>query len=389
MLSRLINQLSEDLNIKQDSSEDKDQWIFRLIYSASGQSALASLYDITQKNLSSTNAGEGNDSSFISIEHFKKRAKKCLNALIEASNLQSFCGVDYKEQDSFSASINNVVNDIYDTYYNTGYFFHSPYSLYPTPFEKASIEPITLVKGLNSLKVRTMSGLALFNNSKEELLEFKDAYQSNSLNDLTQDGLNCFDKLFELNITLKQFYETYIDSVKDGFTLLNPNHDCEFLNLNYKPHTSYWSKTVTPNATLQNLGLGRFTNYVPHKYFLYYVASGEYYYSMIPAFLLKDFNQPNDNSLNASIFANAILNHNNKLHSIKVVKSDELVYIKLPYALPQAENNLLKLLSWPLESDYVIDKSNKRIKVFNRSMTYSAFYCFETILKSKGYTFSV
>lgn len=389
MLSRLINQLSEDLNIKQDSSEDKDQWIFRLIYSASGQSALASLYDITQKNLSSTNAGEGNDSSFISIEHFKKRAKKCLNALIEASSLQTFCGVDYKEQDSFSASINNVVNDIYDTYYNTGYFFHSPYSLYPTPFEKASIEPITLVKGLNSLKVRTMSGLALFNNSKEELLEFKDAYQSNSLNDLTQDRLNSFDKLFELNIALKQFYETYIDSVKDGFTLLNPNQDCELLNINYKPHTSYWSKKVAPNATLQNLGLGRFTNYVPHKYFLYYVASGEYYYSMIPAFLLKDFNQPNDNSLNASIFANAILNHNNKLHSIKVVKSDELVYIKLPYALPQAENNLLKLLSWPLSSDNVIDKSDKRIKVFNRSMTYSAFYCFETILKSKGYTFSV
>ena len=389
MLSRLINQLSDDLNIKQDSREDKEQWIFRLIYSASGQAALASLYDITQKNLGSANGGEGSDSSFVSVEHFKKQAKKCLNVLIEASSLKTFCGVDYKEQDSFSASINNVVNDIYDTYYDSGYFFHSPYSLYPTPFEKASIEPISLVKGLNSLKVRTMSGLALFNNSKEELLEFKYAYQGNRLNKSTQDGINSFDKLFELNIDLKQFYETYIDSVKDGFTLLNPNHDCEFLNLNYKPHTSYWSKTVTPNATLQNLGLGRFTNCFPHKYFLYYVASGEYYYSMIPAFLLKDFNQPNDNSLNASIFANAILNHNNKLHSIKVVKSDELVYIKLPYALPQAENNLLKLLSWPLASDIVIDKSDERIKVLNRSMTYSAFYCFETILKSKGYTFSV
>ena len=389
MLSRLINQLSEDLNIKQDSSEDKDQWIFRLIYSASGQAALASLYDITQKNLSSANGGEGSDSSFISVEHFKKRAKKCLNTLIEASNLQTFCGVNYKEQDSFSASINNVVNDIYYTYYDAGYFFHSPYCLYPTPFEKASIEPITLLKGLNSLKVRTMSGLALFDNSKEELLEFKDAYQSNSLNDLTQDGLNSIDKLFELNIALKQFYETYIDSVKDGFTLLKQNSDCEFLNLNYKPHTLYWSKTVTPNATLQNLGLGRFTNYFPHKYFLYYVASGEYYYSMIPDFLLNDFNQQDDNSYNASIFANAILNHNNKLHSIKVVKRDELVYIKLPYELPQAENNLLKLLSWPLASDNEIDKSGKRIKVFNRSMTYSAFYCFETILKSKGYTFSV
>lgn len=389
MLSRLINQLSDDLNIKQDSSEDKDQWIFRLIYSASGQAALASLYDITQKNLSSTNGGEDSDSSFISIEHFKKRAKKCLNALIEASSLQSFCSIDIKDQDSFSTIINNVVNDIYHTYSDTGYFFHSPYCLYPTPFEKASIEPITLVKGLNSLKVRTMSGLALFNNSKEELLEFKYAYQGNRLNKSTQDGLNSCDKLFELNIALKQFYETYIDSVKDGFTLLNPNHDCDFLNLNYKPHTSYWSKTVAPNSTLQNLGLGRFTNYAPHKYFLYYVASGAYYYSMIPNFLLNDFNQQNDNSYNASIFANAILNHNNKLHSIKVVKSDELVYINLPYALPQAENNLLRLLSWPLDRDIVIDKPDKKIKVFNRSMTYGAFYCFETILKSKGYTFSV
>ena len=75
MLSRLINQLSDDLIIKQDSREDKEQWIFRLIYSASGQAALASLYDITQKNLGSANGGEGSDSSFVSVEHLRSKLK--------------------------------------------------------------------------------------------------------------------------------------------------------------------------------------------------------------------------------------------------------------------------------------------------------------------------
>ena len=57
MIAQLFKQLADTLNIGKDLTEQKSQYLFRLIYSAAGQAALASLYD--QEKLEQQSVAQG------------------------------------------------------------------------------------------------------------------------------------------------------------------------------------------------------------------------------------------------------------------------------------------------------------------------------------------
>ncbi|MCK0515272.1 hypothetical protein MXE38_10535 [Anaerobiospirillum sp. NML120448] len=216
MIAQLFKQLADTLNIGKDLTEQKSQYLFRLIYSAAGQAALASLYD--QDKLEQQSVAQGKqttDTPSVSIEHFKKSAQQCLSAMIEAQGDISKIVL----QDM----IESLSNDILKLYLATGYCLSKPNRVLPCAYRSLAFGPLNIVKGLPSLEVRPMSGLCLFNNTISELNEFKQSLQkypsileacekypllANNL-DKQIDQLN---ELFELNLGLKPFYEQYIAS---------------------------------------------------------------------------------------------------------------------------------------------------------------------------------
>ena len=62
----LLCRISDEMNILQGASESQDSWKARVIYSALGHMAIASLHDIQE------------DGSPVSITHFKRRVDKTL-----------------------------------------------------------------------------------------------------------------------------------------------------------------------------------------------------------------------------------------------------------------------------------------------------------------------
>ena len=192
-----------------------------------------------------------------------------------------------------------------------------------------------------------------------------------------------FNELFELNLGLKPFYEQYIAAHQGSFAKLTNDSQYEFLQAHKIDFKTRWTCEADKSTSINNFGLGRFTNITPYSYFLYYWHENECLYSNIPNFLLENFNNPQTNSENHKLFANAIWHHHHKLGSIKVSTSNELITVSLPCPLPAAESNLLKLFSWPL----LVEPND--ISTTNRhTMSICAFYCLYHVLKSKGYSFT-
>lgn len=389
MIAQLFKQLADTLNIGKDLKEQESRYLFRLIYSAAGQAALASLYD--QEKLEQQSVAKGKqttDTPSVSIEHFKKSAQQCLSAMIEAQGDSS--------KVALPDMIESLSNDILKLYLATGYCLSKPNRVLPCAYRSLAFGSINIVKGLPSLEVRPMSGLCLFNNTISELNEFKQSLQKYSsileacekcslqANNLGKQ-IEEFNELFELNLGLKPFYEQYIAAHQGSFAkLTNDSHSqCEFLQAHKIDFKTRWTCEADKSTSINNFGLGRFTNITPYSYFLYYWHDSECLYSIIPNFLLENFNNPQTNSENHKLFANAIWHHHHKLGSIKVSTSNELITVSLPCPLPAAESNLLELFSWPL----LVEPND--ISTTNRhTMSICAFYCLYHVLKSKGYSFT-
>lgn len=387
MIAQLFKQLADTLNIGKDLTEQESRYLFRLIYSASGQAALASLYD--QEKFEQQSVAQGNqnsDTPSVSIEHFKKSAQQCLSAMIEAQGDSS--------KVALLDMIESLSNDILKLYLATGYCLSKPNRVLPCAYRSLAFGPLNIVKGLPSLEVRPMSGLCLFNNTISELNEFKQSLQKHQsileacekcslqANNLGKQ-IEEFNELFELNLGLKPFYEQYIASHNGSFEKLTNDSQCEFLQAHNIDFKTRWTFEADKSTSINNFGLGRFTNITPYSYFLYYWHDNGCLYSTIPNFLLENFNNPQTNSENHKLFANAIWHHHHKLGSIKVSTSNELITVSLPCSLPAAESNLLKLFSWPL----LVEPND--ISTTNRhTMSVFAFYCLYQALKSKGYSFT-
>ena len=132
-----IKKVGKDLHIEKDEKESESEWVTRVAYSASVQSAVASLCDITD-------AGENT----ISVQAFKNNFK---------SNLLAFDRI-YPLEKWFVSNIYQLTEEVYSILLKAGIMYHKTNRLCSCNYSSCQIGNIRLLRGDNPLKYTPMSG---------------------------------------------------------------------------------------------------------------------------------------------------------------------------------------------------------------------------------------
>lgn len=324
--TNFIKTISKNLNIYRADGESEINWRKRVAYSAIGQLALASLWDIG-------NPGEKD----ISIIRFKSKIKREV----------------FIYNDIFAINLNEsvVADEIYQQYLENGYMYHKKNRITYSRKKYFEYGNLKLIRSSFPNEVNLMSGLGL--------------YDYNEMG----KGSTDISGIFELfNIDKKSLNQTYLDLQEQAkWERVNENFDIDLKFLNHKNYQAYWTNDMdSSNNNEKNFSLLRIE---PISYYLCFNKGSQLYVS---ALNLDNFN----NSYLKP--AASILNMNNKLRSIKYCKEENLVKIQLGYKLPPSEEGLFKLYSWPI--------SNKNGD-FERLMSIEVFFIFKEMLEIIGYKF--
>lgn len=324
--TNFIEIIAKNLNIYRGDGESDFNWRKRVAYSAIGQLALASLWDIG-------NPGEKD----ISIVRFKSKIKKEI----------------FIYNDIFAINLNEsvVADEIYQQYLENGYMYHKKNRITYSRKRYFEYGKLKLIRSSFPNEVNLMSGLGLYDYNEVD------------------KGLTDISGIFELfNIDKRSLNQTYLNlQERAKWECVNVNWDTDVKFLNHKNYQSYWTNSIedTHNSE-ENFSLLRID---PGSYYLYFKKKSQLYVSSLN---LDNFN----NSYLKP--AASILNMNNKLRSIKYCKKENLVKIQLGYKLPPSEEGLFKLYSWP------ISNSNED---FVRLMSIEVFSLFKETLEIIGYKF--
>lgn len=362
MHSSVFNKIGHDLHIWQDSNESDSSYYWRLMYSASGAMALASLFDQQEEYFYSLKPESTN---YISVHHFKRNSTNCFRSLLEAQGVESDAQL-----------LSDISQKQLDTYARTGYCLKAPYKVRSVQKSTLNLGALHVIRGGLNNYIRPMAGLAqikytpeliqlryyLKTHSAVPLIQAINDYEANTI---SLDSLESARSFFALSIPLSKVYKDYIDILElVNFAPLNSQENCELYDL-------------IPGQE-HCIFLGRFNNHIPANYFYYYRQKDKVYYQEAPKFLINDYYEANYNNKNISLIKNALYQHHNMLKPIKVVRSNELVQLHGPFYLPGSERALLDLLSWPSKDlDYQ--------KVY---MSLEAFYLFYHLMNYLGYSFN-
>ena len=287
MMNDLLLTISNELNILRSNDESFDSWSSRVIYSAVGHIAIASLYDIQE------------DGQPVSIVHFKNRI----------TNLFS-C---YK---SIYPQLQNIDRDeIYELMLQTGYVYHFSERLIAPVYKVSKVGNIKFIRGNKLCDSVFRSGLGAY-----------------TINDYDED-ITEFALMFGLSrMTLTEYWEKLTSNIKW--------HEENFLTvtqyLRMEPPFTYGYFMNSPykdgRISLMRTGFnGAFL------YYLYHYEGEKLFVKQVPSW--KD----------SRLISNACINSTGNLPpTIYEVDSDKhIVKLTLQYLFPKAELNLIKLYSWP------------------------------------------
>lgn len=132
-----IKKVSKDLHIEKDERETESEWVTRVAYSASIQSAVASLCD-------TTDTGE----CTVSVQAFKNNFK---------SNLLAFDRI-YPLEKWFAKTIYQMTEDVYSILLKTGIMYHKTNRLCSCNYASCQIGNVRFLRGDNPLRLTPMSG---------------------------------------------------------------------------------------------------------------------------------------------------------------------------------------------------------------------------------------
>lgn len=330
---KLLNTIAYDLNLRISKSNDLRFENIRIIYSAIGRIAFASLWDQVENE-------EGNA---VSIIHFKRRIEKLLSA---------YCLL-FPDLKPYMPSADELCKEIYKLYTCTGLLYHSSYRLTPSPEKTAASDALIYIRSANLNRKLSMSGLGTFipNNHSEE----------NNTN-LCQ--------LFQLHTTpMSVFWKQLIDTAKWTITPLpNPK---EFLRLEPPFTKGYWFNEPPSHRGISLLRCGESGE---KNYYLFENTpiNGGYSTSQLPKWRSQ--------KQEYRYLSNCLLAASNKLPPIIYHIQDDLVIIKLGYLLPPAEMYFLNLYSWPKTFTHLPCD-------FNRVMDKRVFYDFKQCLENIEFQF--
>ena len=342
----LATTMASALHIKHDSDESLDEWYLRVFYSAAGKMALSSLWDNEEEKQP------------ISVQHFKTKAENLLKACLAVyPSLQRW----------FSESLNDLVEDIYNTYKRTGHLYHSSYRTAPAIFNSASSGELTLIRGASPGDEVWMSGLGLFAPKKEE----------------TTVSIS---ELFGLQT---QSMADYLKEIMDKaeWRSIQWPEETEFINLRPAVSKRYWKNDPDKdgNISLARYALGN--NSMGEKIYVLYRYGNEGFMGMqLPRWRVRDFRSSTSSGATQSEYfriANALLFSYQTRPPIKAKIHNETVEIDVGYILPPTEEDFFKLYRWPHSHEI----KEKQSHIFNGIMSRQFYLAFRQELESIGYSF--
>ena len=339
----ILDEIRNELDIKRAVTEKDAVYVMRIIYSAIGHVALASLFDLND------------DNEPISVTHFKRRVQTLFSCYKEMfSNLNWVIGIDEEiTLDEFSC-------EIYDLFMNTGHAYHYDYHLLPARRCQSHLQGITFLRGQAPGEHVYRSGLGAYK-----------AYQngSNDSNDVT------ISEMFHLPTeTLNDFWNRIVSEA--DFTVQSLDN-LEYLSMHLFKH-NYWNGRPDMNIP----SIARTSDQGAHIYYIYQIVDGQAMYWQIP-----------DWSCNEKAylrFCNACLKVNHSLPTVKYKSLGNLVHIEIDCRMPPEELNLLLLYSWPCDFDKFRfwKKENKTIfDRFKRCMVLDVFDALKPVYEELGYNF--
>lgn len=338
MKDELISEISKQLYIAETPGIES---LCNAIYSATGKMALASLWDHPE------------DEPFVSIQHFKKRTARVLDA---------YLAIYPKANLRFPADRSGIIEDIYETYRRNGFFYHASHRLSPSAPSSGGLEHCVLYRGTPPEQKCFMSGLGLYG-IKRDIVH-------------RQSAAEMFDMQTQ---TISDYLQEVLRS--NDWMEIDWPEDAEFLRLEPPFSRGYWKEK--PDRT-ENISMAHYG--APNKLYAFYRwKDGHFEQKPIPAWRVDDFRtigQPGYGEYRR--IACGLLESVQRLPPIMVKATEKhTVSIKLGYRLPPAEEDFFKLYSWPI--NYNI--TPKTPQVFQREMSEMVYPVFKQHLEAIGYCF--
>lgn len=323
----MLKVISEELNILQGGHEREIDWKNRIIYSAIGHLANASLYDKQE------------DSPAISINHFKQKIEKLYSSYLSMypEVTQIFLGEPEK-----------LSEVIYELFYKTGCFYHSPNHLAP-PVRSVSVHrDVAFLRGVLPDKKVFKSGLGSY-----------------ILNGQVTEGK---DIRLMFGLAEREFLANWSRTVETiEWTQLDLTGKIEFLRIEPPFSNGYFKPAPDKDGRISILRTGMPGAYL---YYFYRYADNNIEVMQLPAWQTANFEYRK--------IANSILYHANTLPPTIYHVDKNTVTLRIQYLYPPAEQNFLLLYSWP--SGFIDN-------IFSRVVSYPVFYAVKGIFEEVGYCF--
>ena len=338
----LLNAISQQLSLYQDKSESTEEWHGRVLYSALGKLASASLWD---------SPDDWNHE--LSVQAFKSKIKT--NTEYYQKIVHSNC--------LYLCDSQTLADEIYSIYKKSGFIYHRANWIYPSICSSYESGDVRIIRSGNPLKYRNMSGLGEYTAHTER----------------TEKVYYKLEEMFALHTI--PFAEAVREYIKDAAWKIIDEFpdDTEFL-VHSQFRKGYWCKSPSDNIEVSLL---RVPLAAGQLYYLYRESENGWEWSQLPAWLTNPVIDNTESKEWLSI-ATGLLMLSNSLPTIDIATSDKLITITIPYLLPPAEEAFFELYSWPLKDVFLTDFKQH----YTRKMSTDIFPIFEKMMKQLGYKFT-
>ena len=291
----LLDVIAGELGIKRGLTEDLTSWLARVVWSALGRAAIASLYDVQEEQDS------------VSVQHLKNKIETLCVSWLEI----------FPELSSIHPE--KIADKIYEILLNSGCIYHSPNRITASAHREAKSGQVIFLRGAALNQKVHVSGLGTY------LLSEKTDSDSSAA---SMFGLQ--------RVTLSEYYEQ-LTQLMDSAEVFEPPVNAEFLRT-VPPFTSgYFTQQLDSDGGISLMRTGL-------QYYLYRFVNGKIF-----ARQLRDWQTHEGEYLR---IANSIIHSIGNLPAAKYHVDGEIVRLSLKYLYPPAEMNLLKLYSWPGSNNF-------------------------------------
>lgn len=325
----LLSGISKELNIARGPNEPSLKWMARVIYSAVGQVALASLFDLQE------------DNTPVSIIHFKRRIE-----LLFCSYLSIYPEV----QKVFAITPEKLSSEMYNTLESNGCIYHSPNRISYSAFKCGGNHDIHFLRGAPLNKAVFRSGLGAYLPQQNTTIQ------------------NTILSLFNISSTplADQWKQITRDLVWSATAI---PAKAEYLRTAPPFSRGYFSEKPDRDGRISLL---RTENDGPYMYFFYRFTNGMISASQVPIWLTDNYEYRK--------LSNCCLHSLGSLPPAIYHIDGDIVNLQLQYLYPPAEQNMIQLYSWP-------DVFASPFSGFNRILSKPVFLAIQAEFEKIGYQF--